>query len=295
MRIDRMLAERGPVFSFEFFPPQTDEGEETLFRAIAELRELQPSFVSVTQRRGSTRTRTLELVVRIRRELGLEPMAHFTCADATVDELHAVLRRLRDEGLDNVLALRGDPPSTDGSFVAAAGGLSHSSELLALITANYDFCVGGACYPESHSESTSPEADLQQTRLKVDSGACFLITQLFFDNRAYFDFVARARRAGIDVPIIPGIMPITRATQVDRFESKMFGAHIPEALCDAVLRRKDEPEAVMQLGVAWSTLQCAELLAGGAPGVHFYTLNRSPATRAILSALQAARPWERAG
>ena len=293
MRIDAMLAERRPVFSFEFFPPRTDEGERALFATVSQLRELEPSFVSVTYgAAGSARTRTLDVVKRIRSELDIEPMAHFTCVGATRTELRTVLDAINDLGIDNVLALRGDPPNGSPTFTAEPGGLVHGSELVELISGAYPFCVGAACYPEKHIESASLDDDVRYARLKMDNGATFLITQLFFDNSLYFAFLERARAAGISVPIIPGIMPITNVDQIQRFTSKI-GATIPSALLDALVARRDDPDAVIQLGVAWATLQCAELLSRGAPGVHFYTLNRSPATRAILSALRAARPWER--
>jgi methylenetetrahydrofolate reductase (NADPH) len=294
MRLDSVLeGRRQPVFSFEFFPPKTDEGVRQLFEAISHLRELEPTFVSVTYGAGgSVRTRTVDLVTRIRRELDIEPVAHLTCVDATVDDLQSILDGLRDAGIDNVLALRGDPPEGVDRFVATAGGLAHGSELMELITARYGFCVGGACYPEKHPESADADEDVRSAKRKADAGASYLITNLFFDNRMYFEFVARARAAGVTVPIIPGIMPVTNVGQIRRFTSKI-GATIPEALLEALRSRENDPEAVLQLGVAWATLQCAELLAGGAPGVHFYTMNRSPATRAILSALRAARPWDR--
>jgi methylenetetrahydrofolate reductase (NADPH) len=294
MRLDTVLeGRRQPVFSFEFFPPKTDDGVRQLFEAISHLRELEPTFVSVTYGAGgSVRTRTVDLVTRIRRELDIEPVAHLTCVDATVDDLQGILDGLRDAGIDNVLALRGDPPEGVDRFVATAGGLAHGSELMELITARYGFCVGGACYPEKHPESVDTDEDVRSAKRKEDAGASYLITNLFFDNRTYFDFVPRARAAGVTVPIIPGIMPVTNVGQIRRFTLKI-GATIPEALLEALRSREDDPEAVLQLGVAWATLQCAELLAGGAPGVHFYTMNRSPATRAILSALRAARPWDR--
>ena len=293
MRLDSAFNGRSPVFSFEFFPPRSDEAEHSLFDSIAQLRELEPTFVSVTYGAGgSQRTRTIDLVTRIHRELDVQPVAHFTCVGASVADLRANLDAMRDAGIDNILALRGDPPQGDDVFTPAPDGLSHGSELIKLIHDSYDACVGGACYPETHIESRSMEDELRYTKLKEEAGASFLITQLFFDNRAYFDFVSRARAAGVTVPIIPGIMPITNVTQIKRFTSKI-GATIPPALMDALVSRQDDPDAVLQLGVAWSTLQCSELLSGGAPGVHFYTLNRSPATRAILSALRAAQPWER--
>jgi methylenetetrahydrofolate reductase (NADPH) len=293
MRVDELLAKDGPVFSFEFFPPETDEGEERLFQAIVQLRELHPTFVSVTCRNHS-RARTLQVVTRIRNQTGLEPMAHYTCAGATREELHETLRGLRDAGLDNVLALRGDPPKGSERFEPTPGGFTHASELAAMIRDEYDFCIGGACYPEGHLESPSRDDDLRHTVEKVNEGVNFLITQMFFDNRHYFDFVARARAAGIAVPIVPGIMPITNLARLSRSDGTLFGAAVPPRLMDELLRRESEPEAIAALATAYATLQCSELLAGGAPGVHFYTLNRSPATRAILSALLAARPWERA-
>jgi methylenetetrahydrofolate reductase (NADPH) len=294
MRLDTVLdGRRHPVFSFEFFPPKTDDGVRQLFEAISHLRELEPTFVSVTYGAGgSVRARTVDLVTRIRRELDIEPVAHLTCVEATVDDLRGILDELRDAGIDNVLALRGDPPDGVPRFVPTPGGFAHSSEFMQLITGEYPFCVGGACYPEKHPESVDADEDVRSAKRKVDAGASYLITNLFFDNQVYFDFVPRARAAGVTVPIIPGIMPVTNVGQIRRFTSKI-GATIPEPFLDALRSRETDPEAVLQLGVAWSTLQCAELLAGGAPGVHFFTMNRSPATRAILSALRAARPWDR--
>ena len=288
-----MLAERQPVFSFEFFPPQTDAGVDRLVETITRLRELGPDFVSVTYGAGgSTRARTVDLVKRIRGEIDIDPMAHLTCVGATVDELHAIVGDLHAAGIENILALRGDPPDGESKFLASSGGLSHGGDLAALIKGSYQMCIGGACYPEKHLESASFDDELRYTKLKVSKGIRFLITQLFFDNRAYFDFVAKARAAHIEVPIIPGIMPITNVDQITRFTSRI-GASIPRPLFQALDDRRDDPEAVLQLGVAWATIQCSQLLAAGAPGIHFYTLNRSPATRAILSALRAARPWDR--
>jgi methylenetetrahydrofolate reductase (NADPH) len=281
-----------PVFSFEFFPPDTPAGEERLFQAIAQLRELEPSFVSVTCRNHS-RSRTLALVTRIRNETGLEPMAHYTCAGATREELHRMLRGLRDAGMENVLALRGDPPKGAQRFEVTPGGFAYATDLVDMIRDQHDFCIGGACYPEGHPESASLDDDMQHTVAKVNGGVSFLITQMFFDNRHYFDFVARARAAGVTVPIVPGVMPITNLARLSREDGTMFGAEVPPALVTELLRCESEPEAVAALGTAYATLQCSELLAGGAPVVHLYTLNRSPSTRAILSALLAARPWER--
>jgi methylenetetrahydrofolate reductase (NADPH) len=294
MRIDQILAAGGkPVFSFEFFPPKTPAGERNLYGALSELRPLEPAFVSVTYGAGgSTREQTIAIVKRIRDEYGLEAMAHFTCVGAAVPELRATLDEMLASGIDNVLALRGDPPAGNDEWVKTEGGLEYSRELVALIRADYPrFAIGAACFPETHIHAVSPEADLAYLVEKVAAGVDFLITQLFFDNAFYFDFLARARHAGIEVPIIPGIMPITHAGQVERMAS-MCGTSIPAGLRDELRARGDHPEAVLDFGVAYATLQCAELLAAGAPGIHFYTLNRSPATRAILSALKLARPWE---
>jgi methylenetetrahydrofolate reductase (NADPH) len=293
MRIDQILtADTRPVFSFEFFPPKTPVGEQNLYHALSELRTLDPAFVSVTYGAGgSTREKTIEIVHRIRAELGLEAMAHFTCVGATVPELRATLDQMLAAGIDNVLALRGDPPAGQEEWVKTEGGLEYSSELVMLIRADYPFAIGAACFPETHIHATSPEDDLAHLVDKVNAGVDFLITQLFFDNAVYFDFLARARDAGIEVPIIPGIMPITHAGQVERMAA-MCGAGIPTGLRTELHARGEDAEAVLDFGVAYATLQCAELLAAGAPGVHFYTLNRSPATRAILSALKLARPWE---
>jgi methylenetetrahydrofolate reductase (NADPH) len=294
MRIDQILAAGGPTFSFEFFPPKTQGGEHNLYAALAELKTLDPSFVSVTYGAGgSTREKTIEIVKRIREEYGLEAMAHFTCVGATVEELRETLQEMREAGIDNVLALRGDPPLGEEQWQKTEGGLEYSRELVELISGEHPFAIGAACFPETHIHATSPEEDLENLAEKVRAGVDFLITQLFFDSAFYFRFVERARRAGIEVPIIPGIMPITRVGQVERMAA-MCGSKIPDELRRELHARGEDPEAVLDFGVAYATLQCAELLAAGAPGIHFYTLNRSPATRAILSALKLAKPWEKA-
>jgi methylenetetrahydrofolate reductase (NADH) len=297
MRIDERLAAGGePSFSFEFFPPKTDEGERNLGRALAELSRLAPTFVSVTYgAAGSTtqKRKTIDIVRYLKRDYGMEAMAHFTCVGADVDELRQMLGLMRDAGIANVLALRGDPPQGQTEWTPTEGGLHYSRELVELIRDEYDFAIGAACFPEVHIHATDAESDLRYLKEKVDAGARFLITQLFFDNGAYYDFVARARDIGIDVPIIPGIMPITDVNQIKRITG-MCGASIPAELLHELDLRSDQPGAVSDLGVAHATLQCADLLANGAPGIHFYTLNRSPATRAILSALRILAPWRRA-
>src|SRR5215208_3994159 len=295
MRIDERIAlGTEPSFSFEFFPPRTEEGERNLGRALAELSRLQPTFVSVTYGAGGTTTerrKTVDIVSHLKRDYGMEAMAHFTCVGATTDELRAMLDRMRDAGIENVLALRGDPPKGQAEWTATEGGLEFSRELIELIREEYDFAIGAACFPEVHIHATDAESDLRYLKQKVDAGARFLITQLFFDNQCYYDFVARARDGGIDVPIVPGIMPIGNVAKIKRF-TEMCGATLPERLLRELELRSDQPAAVTDFGVAYATLQCADLLANGAPGIHFYTLNRSPATRAILSALRCQVPWQ---
>ena len=296
MRVDELFERAGePVFSFEFFPPKTPDGEANFFRALEELARMRPDFVSVTYGAGgSTRDKTIEMVTRIRDEFDLEAMAHFTCVAATENDLRRTLDELQRRKVENVLALRGDPPQGQEEWTKTEGGLEYSRELVDLIDRDYDFSIGAACFPETHIHATDAESDLRYLKEKVDAGVRFLITQLFFDNAYYDDFVARARDIGIDVPIVAGIMPVTNVKQIQRFTA-MCGSAIPDALQEQLEARADDPQAVTEFGVAYATLQCAELLAKGAPGVHFYTLNRSPATRAILSALRLMRPWERAG
>jgi methylenetetrahydrofolate reductase (NADPH) len=274
MRIDELLrASGGPVFSFEFGPPRTPEAELALWQAVEELRALDPAFVSVTWGAGgSTRGATLETVRRMHELHGLEAMPHLTCTGSTRAELRALVRAIAADGIDNLLALRGDPPR-HGPDVRE---LSGAAELAALAAAEAGLCVVGACYPESD--------ELDYVRAKVDAGVSVLITQLFFDNAQYLRFVDRLRAAGIDVPVLPGIVPVTNAGQLQRMAS-MCGASIPPALERELGLRADDPRAVADFGVAYATAQCAQLLAAGAPGIHLFTLNRSPATRAIVSAL----------
>jgi methylenetetrahydrofolate reductase (NADPH) len=287
MRIHDLLASNGPVFSFEFFPPKTEAGEQTLYQTIERLRELQPSFVSVTYGAGgSTRDKTVELVRRIKHEIGIEAMAHLTCVGADRDEIHAVLELLTAAGIENVLALRGDAPRDQGTFVRTANGFGFAAELVQFIRERgFQFCIGGACYPEGHVECRDLEQDLTHLKRKVDCGLAFVITQLFFDNADYFAFVARARAREVRVPIIPGIMPITNLAQIERFTA-MCGAAIPRALQSRLERVRHDEEAVRAVGIDHATAQCRHLLARGAPGIHFYTLNQSTATRAILERLR---------
>ncbi len=287
MKISEMLDRPGPVFSFEFFPPKSPEAADQLLGTVAELRDMhQPDYVSVTYGAGgSTRERTLELVTRIQRELRITTMAHLTCVGHTVEEIGAIARRLVESEVENVLALRGDPPKGETAFVAPAGGFAHADELAAYLREEFPVDVGGACYPEIHPESKTASDDLHWTKRKVEAGVSFLVTQLFFDNQDYFRFVERARSAGIEAPIIPGIMPITNVSQIERF-TKMCGAAIPADLRARLDAGREDPGVVMAIGIEHAILQCRRLLEGGAPGIHFYTLNKSHSTRCILAALR---------
>ena len=281
MRIAELYARSRPVISFEFFPPRTEAGYAPLYRTIADLKRLDPGFVSVTWGAGgSTRTKTIDLVVRIQRELGITAMAHMTCVGATREELAGSLARIRDEGLENVLALRGDPPRDQPEFRPVAGGFAYANELTAFIRERFDLCIGAACHPEKHPDAPSAEVDLANLVRKVEAGAEFLITNLFFDPADYFAFAARARGAGIRVPIVPGIMPVVSGANVRRM-AQLTGARIPRPLEAELARTGEHDEATLEVGVAWATRQCRELLEGGVPGLHFYTLNKSPATRRV--------------
>jgi methylenetetrahydrofolate reductase (NADPH) len=286
MKIKEMLSRGDRLVSFEFFPPKTDAGLEGLEESIWSLKPCRPSFVSVTYGAGgSTRDRTIDLVTRIKREIGIEAMAHLTCVGATRDEIGRILDRLAEAGVENVLALRGDPPGGTGDFTPTAGGFAHATELVAFIKeGGYPFCLGAACYPEGHPQATNLDEDMTHLKAKVAAGVDFLITQLFFDNQDYFPFVRRARHAGIEVPIIPGLMPVTNVAQIQRF-TKMCGARIPQELYRRLKIVERDASAVVATGMYWTTRQAKYLLEGGAPGVHFYTLNKSSATLAVHAAL----------
>jgi methylenetetrahydrofolate reductase (NADPH) len=286
MKITGLLG-KSPTFSFEFFPPKDEEGVARLFQTIAELKPYAPAYVSVTYGAGgSTRRLTIELVRRIKRDVGIEAMAHLTCVGASQSELLDVLDELVEGNIENVIALRGDPPRGEKAFVRHEGGLAYGAELVRLIRGRYDLCIAAACYPEKHTEALDAETDLAHLKAKVDAGADLLITQLFFDNEDYFRFVERARQAGIAVPIIAGIMPITNLAQIKRFTA-MCGSRIPSELLERLDAAGDDADAVRAIGVEHATAQCRDLVARGAPGIHFYTLNRSRATRDILDRLRA--------
>lgn len=291
MRIGEIIAVKRPVFSVEFLPPKTEEGRAQLFDTARQLAEFDLDFVSVTYGAGgSNREGTIDVTTSLKDEVGLEAMAHLSCVGETAEGIDRTLDRLRDAGIDNVLALRGDPPRGQTDFVQPEGGFGSAAELTAHIKSKYEFSLGGACFPEVHPEAPDLDTDLTYLKTKVDAGAEFLITQLFFDNRAYFDFVDAARAKGIDVPILAGIIPVTGYAHTRRI-CDLCDASIPVDLEAAMLAAEGDPEAEFNLGVAYAAQQSAELLAAGAPGIHFYALNKAPATRAVLGALRAAQPW----
>jgi methylenetetrahydrofolate reductase (NADPH) len=293
MRVDEIIAAQRPTFSVEFFPPKTAEATEQLYETARALEHLEPDFVSVTYGAGgATRDGTVEITRALKDEIGFETMAHLSCVGETTEGLGATLDRIEAAGIENVFALRGDPPRGEGDFVQVEGGLGSAAELAAFIAAGWDFSIGGACFPEVHPEAPDLETDLSYLKTKVDSGAGFLITQLFFDNQVYFDFVRAARRRGIEVPILAGVIPVASFAQTKRICS-LCDASIPPRLEAAFEAADGDPEREFELGVAYAAQQCSELLIAGAPGVHFYALNRAPATRAVLGSLRASRPWER--
>jgi methylenetetrahydrofolate reductase (NADPH) len=291
MRIGEILKSNRPLFSVEFFPPRTEEGRLGLLETARELAGLDLDFVSVTYGAGgSTRDGTVDITRALKEEVGLEVVAHLSCVGESREGLAETLDRLEALGVDNIFALRGDPPRGESNFVQPEGGFGSAAELTTFIASDYDFAIGGACFPEVHPEAPDLDTDLAYLKTKVDSGAEFLITQLFFDNQVYFDFVEAARSKGITAPIIPGIIPVTGFAHTRRI-CDLCGSRIPPELERAMLAVEGDPEAEFNLGVAYAAQQSAELLAAGAPGIHFYALNKAPATRAVLGALRAARPW----
>ncbi len=294
MRVDEIIANSRPTFSVEFSPPRTPEGEKSLFETARQLRELEPDFVSVTYGAGgSTRDGTVEITRALKDDLGFETMAHLSCVGETTEGLSATLDKIAAAGIENVFALRGDPPRGQSDFDQTEGGLGSAADLTRFIDAGpWDFALGGACFPEVHPEAPDLETDLAYLKQKVEAGASFLTTQLFFDNQVYFDFVAAARAAGIEVPILAGVIPVGTFAQTKRI-CDLCEASIPAPLEAAFEAAGDDPEREFELGVAYAAQQCSELLIAGAPGIHFYALNKAPATRAVLGALKASKPWER--
>lgn len=284
MKIREILQQKRTV-SCEFFPPREEDGIPAVFRAIDRVRAYNPDFISVTYGAGgSTRDFTERITMQVKQETDLEVMAHLTCVAQTREEVHGVLERLDEAGVENVIALRGDPPRGQGNFVPADGGFSYATELIDHIRANFNFGLAAACYPEGHTESPDLDLDISYAREKVDRGADFLISQLFYDNRYFFEFMERAQRAGIDVPIIPGVLPILNTAQIRRFTS-LCGATIPPELDSKLEQYAEDDNAVRELGVEYASRQVDELWENGVPGIHFYVLNRSYSVSRILANL----------
>lgn len=292
MKISEFYKKQSHTISFEFFPPKTLDGETKLFQTIRELKKLSPSFVSVTYGAlGNTQANTLRIVEQIKDGIGLEVAAHLTCVAHHRGEIEHILEMLAAKKIENIVALRGDPPQGEAQFKAPPNGFHYAAELVRFIRQHpklgKSFALSVAGYPEGHPECKDLRKDLEHLKQKVEEGADLVVTQLFFSNKVYFDFVERARKIGIQVPIVPGIMPVTHGPQIQKF-SKMCGAAIPQKISEAILRFGDDQEAIIKFGIAYATEQCQELLKQGAPGLHFYTLNQSLATRQIYENLNLA-------
>ena len=271
--------------SFEFYPPKTREGIPAVFRAIHRLESFNPDFVSVTYGAGgTTQALTEEIVTRVKGETSLLPMAHLTCVGQTKEEIHGVLSRLEGSGIENVIALRGDPPRGTSNFVPVKGGFTHATELIEHISSNFGFGIAAACYPEGHVESHSLDTDIEFTKRKLDAGAEFLITQLFYDNNYFFSFLDRARKVGIDAPVLAGVLPILSTEQIRRFTS-LCGSSIPPEIDKELDRLAGQKNGARELGIQIATEQVRELLSCGVDGVHFYALNRSYSISRILTNL----------
>ncbi|WPM32538.1 methylenetetrahydrofolate reductase [NAD(P)H] [Hydrogenobacter sp. T-2] len=290
MKIGDYLRQGKFSVSFEFFPPKTPEGEEELFQTIKSLQQLNPTFVSVTYGAGgSTRDRTRRVVERIHKETNLTVMAHLTCIAHTKEDLYDILKGYAQIGIENILALRGDLPANMPDFKPPEGACKHSSELVRFIRENFGntFSIGVASYPEGHPESPNMEWEIRYFKQKVEAGADFSITQMFFDNSYFYRFLELCQRAHINIPIIPGIMPITNFRQIQKFAS-MCGAEIPQSLVERLEPYADNPEETLKIGVEFAIEQCLDLLDNRVQGLHFYTLNKSKATLLVYEGIKGA-------
>jgi methylenetetrahydrofolate reductase (NADPH) len=286
MHITEILQQPGTHFSFEFFPPKTEQTSAQLFNSIKELAPLKPSYVSVTYGAGgSTRQYTQELVVRLQRETHLTVVSHLTCVGAGKNEIKALLDQYVAAGIENIMALRGDPPKGSTVFTPHPKGFRYASELVSFIKTNYpNIGIGVAGYPEGHPETPNRLKEIDYLKAKVDAGADYICTQMFFENRDFYDFCERCELVGIKVPIIAGIMPITSRKGMFRIAEQTGGAHFPAKLLRAIARTNTD-EAIQQIGIHWATEQVLDLLDHNVRGIHFYTLNQSKATIRIYESL----------
>jgi len=285
------LQNKQPTLSFEVFPPKNPTGWESLYSTLAEIRRRSPDFVSVTYgAAGSTRDKTIDLVGRIQRELEIASVAHLTCVGHSKEEIASILAQLQDSGIQGVMALRGDPPKGDTQFVPHPGGFAHASDLIAFADANFQMHLGCACYPEKHPEAVTLAEDILHLKQKQEAGASFAVTQLFFDNANFLRFVAQSRAAGVTLPIIAGIMPVSALSQLARFRD-LSGTEIPKSLTDYLGDGDDD--TIARRGIDFAVAQCIELLDNGTAGLHFYTLNRSNSTTKITDALREAGYFKR--
>jgi methylenetetrahydrofolate reductase (NADPH) len=286
--ISQLFARERPLRSLEFFPPKDDAGVDALRATAHALKRMAPDFVSVTYGAGgSTRERTAQVSALLKHELGFTVMPHLTCVGHTRDELLGVADRFHGGGFRNVMALRGDPPKGETTFTPYRDGLRYASDLVALLKSRHpDVCLGVGGYPEKHPEAASAETDLAALKLKVDAGADFITTQLFFDNAVYYRFVDRCRTAGIAIPIVPGIMPVLSLKQIQRFTS-MCGATLPPKLITRLEVAAENTDVVETIGIDWALTQIRDLLAHGAPGYHLYILNRAKAALTLTAGLAA--------
>lgn len=278
-----LAAAKRPLLSYEFFPPKSGKAEANLKRSIEVLRETQPDFVTITYGAGGSTREKTRAVAGWLREAGLGPvMPHLTCVGSSQQELREIADELHADGYRNIMTLRGDPPQGKDEFVPAPDGFAYANQLVELLKERHDdFCLGVAGYPENHPESDDTDSDIRHLKTKVDAGACFVTTQLFFDNQVYFDFVDRCRAAGITIPILPGLLPATSLKQVSRF-ADMCGASFPPELRDRMAAAGSEGRAAEDAGIDWCLEQIQGLFEGGAPGVHLYVLNRSRAPLQLL-------------
>ncbi|MFH1362177.1 MAG: methylenetetrahydrofolate reductase [NAD(P)H] [bacterium] len=287
MKVCDSLKKGSPTLSFEFFPPKTAEQEAHLFEVLAKLKDFKPDFASVTcGALGSNVDKTLFWVKEIKEKFRIEPVAHLTCVAATRESMKKQLDELEAAGVNNVLALRGDPPQGEEEFVPPANGFAHACELVAFIKEQKpDFCVGVAGYPEGHPETESLTKDIECLKLKIDVGADYVITQLFFDNKFFFDFIGRCKQQGISIPIIPGVMAITGVKQIKKL-TQMCGAAIPQDLLQKLEAADGDKEGVKKIGVEQAIAQCQGLIKAKVSGLHFFVMNQSGPISAILGQLE---------